>query len=48
MPERKKGEPLNEFIGRYVSSPEAEKHFPNKKQRLAVAFSEAKKKAKRK
>lgn len=47
MPERKKGEPLNEFIGRYVSSEEAEKHFPDKKQRLAVAYSEARKKAKK-
>jgi hypothetical protein len=42
MPEPHRGEPLNKFIGRYVSSKEATKSFPKKKQRLAVAYSEAK------
>ena len=42
MPEPVKGEPLNRFISRYVSSKEAIKSFPKKKQRLAVAYSEAK------
>jgi|HubBroStandDraft_6_1064221.scaffolds.fasta_scaffold4825017_2 hypothetical protein len=41
MPEREKGEPLNKFIGRYMKSKRAEKDFPKQKQRLAVAYSEA-------
>lgn len=42
MPERSKGEPLNAFIGRYMGSKRAQKDFPKQKQRLAVAYSEAK------
>jgi hypothetical protein len=41
MPERRKGEPLNKFVGRYVSSKHAKQSFPKLKQRLAVAYSEA-------
>jgi hypothetical protein len=46
-PNPEKGESLASFVGRYVSSPHAEKTFPDKKQRLAVSYSkyrEAKKK----
>jgi hypothetical protein len=42
MPTPHSGEPLNKFVGRFVKSKEAEKSFPKKKQRLAVAYSEAK------
>lgn len=48
MPERKKGEPLNEFIGRFVSSKHEKDEFPDIKQRLAVGYSEAKRSAKKK
>jgi hypothetical protein len=41
MPERRRGEPLNKFVSRFVSSKREEKQFKNKKQRLAVAYSEA-------
>lgn len=44
MPERKSGEPLNAFLGRFVSNKREKKHFPSLKQRLAVAYSEAKRK----
>lgn len=42
MPLREKGEPLNEFIGRFVKSKREKKKFPKIKQRLAVGYSEAK------
>jgi len=42
MPERRMGEPLNRFIGRFVSSKRERKQFPKLKQRLAVGYSEAK------
>lgn len=48
MPAREKGEPLSEFIGRYMGSKKAKKDFPKEKQRLAVAYSEAREGAKRK
>lgn len=41
MPERKKGEPLNQFIGRFVGSKREKKSFPKVKQRLAVGYAEA-------
>lgn len=41
MPERKPGEKQSSFIARYVKSKRAQKDFPNVKQRLAVAYSEA-------
>jgi hypothetical protein len=40
MPERKKGEKLSDFIGRFVSS-KREQKYPLK-QRLAIGYSEAK------
>jgi hypothetical protein len=43
MPEAAKGETLGSFVSRYVSSSTARKHFPKKKQRLAVAYSEGEK-----
>ena len=44
MPERRTGEPLNKFISRFVGSKREEKQFPDLKQRLAVAYSESKRK----
>ena len=43
MPQPQKGESLSNFVGKYVSSKEATKSFPKKKQRLAIAYSEARK-----
>jgi hypothetical protein len=40
MPEPKKGESLNDFMGKFMGSSEARKSFPKKKQRAAVAYSE--------
>ncbi len=45
MPERKAGEPLSTFIGRFVKSKREKKQFPDKKQRLAVGYAEARKEA---
>lgn len=47
MPERKKGEPLSKFIGRFVESKHERKKFPDIKQRLAVGYSEARQAAKK-
>lgn len=44
MPERTQGEPLNKFIARFVGSKRERKNFPSLKQRLAVAYGEAKRK----
>ena len=44
MPERQKGEKLSSFIGRFVKSQRERKNFPDIKQRLAVGYSEAKRK----
>lgn len=43
MPEPESGEKLSSFIGRYMGSKTARKHFPKKSQRAAVAYSEARK-----
>lgn len=48
MPERRKGEPLNKFIARFVSSKRERRQFPEIKQRLAVGYSEARRAAARK
>lgn len=42
MPSPKPHEPQGSFIKRYVKSKESQKRFPDIKQRLAVAYSEAK------
>ena len=47
MPKREAGEKLSHFIGRFVSSKREERKFPEKKQRLAVAYSEAREQAKK-
>jgi len=47
MPARQKGEPLGKFISRFVSSKHEEDEFPDIKQRLAVGYSEAKKRSKK-
>lgn len=46
MPEPRKGENLAHYIGRFIGSAEAEKSFPDKKQRMAVAYSLYKRKKK--
>lgn len=48
MPERLKGEPLNEFVGRFAKSKREQRSFPDLKQRLAVAYSEARRSKKSK
>lgn len=40
-PERERGEKLGHFVGRFMSSKREQKEFPKQKQRLAVAYSEA-------
>ncbi|WP_185640818.1 hypothetical protein [Burkholderia sp. Bp8984] len=47
MPAREKGEKLGHFIGRFVSSKREERRFPNKAQRLATGYSEAREAAKK-
>jgi hypothetical protein len=47
MPKRKKGESKSKFVSRYMDSPEAKEHFPNAKQRVAVAYSVANKTGRR-
>jgi hypothetical protein len=39
MPNPKHGEPQEDFISRFMGSPEAVKDFPDQKQRAAVAYS---------
>lgn len=43
---RQEGEPLNKYIAKFVSNKREKKHFPNIKQRLAVAYSESRKSGK--
>jgi hypothetical protein len=47
MPERKRGEPLNQFIARFAGSKREKKQFPSIKQRLAVGYSEARQAARK-
>ena len=47
MPKRHEGEKLSSFIGRFVSSKREEKKIPDRKQRLAIAYSEAREQAKK-
>ncbi len=47
MPKREKGEPLSEFISRFVGSKREERKFPAIKQRLAVGYAEARERAKK-
>lgn len=44
MPNPRKGEKQRSYISRYVRSKEAQKSFPDIKQRLAVAYSEFRRK----
>lgn len=41
MPQRREGEKLSSFIGRFVSSKREEKKYPEVKQRIAVGYAEA-------
>jgi hypothetical protein len=43
MPLREKGEKLSDFIGRFVSNKREKRKFADIKQRLAVAYSESRK-----
>ena len=45
MPARKSGEKLSEFIGKFMRDKHDKKKWPDKKQRLAVGFAEARKHA---
>lgn len=47
MPERRKGEKLSDFIGRFVGSDREKRKFPNTKQRLAVGYAEARQQARK-
>lgn len=47
MPQRKEGEKLSSFIGRFVSSKREERKFHERKQRLAVGYAEAKEQARK-
>ena len=47
MPAREKGEPLNKFISRFVSNKHERREFPKKSQRLAIGYSEARERAKK-
>lgn len=47
MPERRPGEPLSAFIGRFVSSKRERRQFPKLKQRLAVGYHEARREARK-
>lgn len=41
MPKREKGEKLSDFVARFVKTKHEKRKFPDLKQRLAVAYSEA-------
>lgn len=43
IPTRRKGEKRADFVSRFMSNANAKKEFPSQKQRLAVAFSKARK-----
>ena len=47
MPQRKGGEKLSDFIGRFVSSGREKRQFPKTQQRLAVGYAEAREQAKK-
>jgi len=47
MPQREKGEKLSEFIGRFVSDKRERKKFPEQKQRLAIAYHEARERSRK-
>ena len=39
MPKPNKGESEKHYVGRFMGSKESQRSFPNKKQRLAVAYA---------
>jgi hypothetical protein len=45
MPARSAGEPLNAFMKKFMRDKHDKKKWPDKKQRLAVGFAEARKHA---
>lgn len=47
MPERRAGEPLNQFISRFAGSKREKRQFPKLKQRLAVGYAEARREVKK-
>jgi hypothetical protein len=46
MPLRETGEKLSDYVSRFVKSKRERKQFPKIEQRLAVAYSEARRKPK--
>jgi len=44
VPLREKGEKLSHFVGRFMKSKHEKRLFPETKQRVAVAYSEARSK----
>jgi hypothetical protein len=46
-PNPARGESLSGFVHKFMGSKEAERSFPKQKQRLAVAYSEYKRKKKK-
>ncbi len=48
MPEPARGEKLNHFVSKYMGSEHAREKFPDQKQRAAVAYSEYRRKKKKK
>jgi len=47
MPAREKGEKLSDFIGRFVGNKREKRKFPELHQRVAVAYAEARERAKK-
>ena len=47
MPARERGEKLSDFIGRFVGNKRERRRFPEVKQRLAVAYHEARERSKK-
>ena len=47
MPNRKPGESEDTFVSRFMASEVMKREYPDQKQRLAIAYSQAKKAAKK-
>jgi hypothetical protein len=47
MPQKRHGEKLSDFIGRFVANDRERRKFPNVKQRLAVGYAEARQQARK-
>lgn len=47
LPRRKKGESVQSFVNRFVGNDRMQREFSNQKQRVAVAYSQARRKGKK-